>query len=402
MRVLMLHNAGNLEVPSGERIVFDAECRGLTSLGVEVVPYLIDNTALRTTSIPAKLRAAQDAYWSTRAALTVQHLLREHRPDIVHAHNVFPRLSTSIFLTCRREGVPVVHTLHNFRYLCVEGCFYRVQTYCQDCLTKSRWSGVRYRCAGGSVVASALLTVANMAHVRPGSLFRTVDRFICVSHRLRDIHVACGFPAEKMIVKYHGIDLPEAAAVHYSGNKDVLFVGRLNPAKGTAVLRDLPGLLRDYTIRVVGAGPDLPMLQAHYAQQGFANVSLLGRLDSGQVRAQMAQAACVVIPSACPESFGLVAAEAMSLGTPVVASDIGALTELMEQGRGGVVVPFDQGAAPYARAIRQIVEDEATSRCMGAAGIQFAAERLSLADSAQALLQIYESVTAQPYEVAIP
>lgn len=393
MRVLMLHNAGNLEVPSGERIAFDADCRGLTASGIEVVQYLIDNADLGTASLSDKWRAAMDAVWSRRAAHTVARLIDEHRPDIVHAHNVFPRLSTSIFWACQRARVPVVHTLHNFRYLCVEGCFYRANTVCQDCLVKSRWSGIRHRCAGGSLAASALLTVANLAHVRQGSLFSTVDRFICVSQRLRDIYLEHGFPAEKLVVKYHGIDLPKNATVHYSGRKDVLFVGRLNPAKGTAVLRDLPALLPDYTIRVIGAGPEMPMLRAHFEGRGTSNVCLLGRFDPAGVRAQLANASCVLIPSTCPESFGLVAAEAMAVGTPVVASDIGALTELMAQSGAGVVVPFNQGAGPYARAVREIVEQETVSCRMGAAGIRFAEEHLSLEASTRALIQIYESVT---------
>jgi glycosyltransferase involved in cell wall biosynthesis len=242
------------------------------------------------------------------------------------------------------------------------------------------------------------LTIANLAHVRQSSLFRTVDRFICVSQRLRDIHVAAGFPAEKMIVKYHGIDLPADAGVHYSGQKQVLFVGRLNSAKGTAVLRELPDLLPDYAIHIVGAGPDLSMLETRYAQHGNLNVTILGRLSPDQVRAQLSASACVVIPSMCPESFGLVAAEAMSVGTPIVASDIGALTELLHQSGGGMVVPCDQGAVPYARAIRNVVENEGASRGMAAAGLRFAQQRLSLPASARALEQVYVGVT-EPRQV---
>ncbi len=205
-----------------------------------------------------------------------------------------------------------------------------------------------------------------------------------------------GFPADKMVVKYHGVAQPKSAEPHFSGRKEVLFVGRLNPAKGTAVLRDLPSLLPDFTIRIIGAGPSAPMLTSHYRDTSVNNVVMSGRLNENEVHQHISEAPCVIIPSICPESFGLVAAEAMARGTPIVASNIGALTELIQQSGAGVVVPFDQGATPFANAIRRIVDDSEAIRQMGRNGIQFAQDFLTLDQSAAAaLVQIYDRVVAE-------
>ncbi len=148
MRLLMLHNAGNLEVPSGEQIVFDSECQALRSIGVAVTPHVVDNRNVRNGDLAAQLSAAREAFWSRQAENKVRGLIQDVRPDVVHVHNIFPRLSVSVFAACRQADVPVVQTLHNYRYLCVEGCFYRSQKFCQDCLTKSRWSGILHRFTG--------------------------------------------------------------------------------------------------------------------------------------------------------------------------------------------------------------------------------------------------------------
>ena len=101
----------------GEDAVFDQEMRLLRDRGHRVATFVVDNDR-SISDRPGgleRVRLAKDAVWSSRSARTLERLVRQHRPDIVHVHNTFPLLSPSIYGASRRHGVPVVQTLHNYR-----------------------------------------------------------------------------------------------------------------------------------------------------------------------------------------------------------------------------------------------------------------------------------------------
>src|SRR4029077_12590575 len=144
MRILLVYNS--YQDPGGEDVVFQKEARLLTEAGHEVVAYRRDNAEIKEYSPLRRLSLIVRPVWASDSHRDIGALLREKRPEIVHVHNTFPLISPSIFWACREAGVPVVHTLHNYRLLCPQANFFRAGRPCEDCLSGGYWQGVVHGC----------------------------------------------------------------------------------------------------------------------------------------------------------------------------------------------------------------------------------------------------------------
>ncbi len=240
-------------------------------LGVSVVSHEA------TAKLPRRRLREANVFWSGPAYRQVRALIRQHRPEIVHAHSVLPDLTVSVFSACQSLGVPVVQTLHNYRWLCVEGGLFYQQAFCDACLTRSAWQGMLRRCSRNSLAVSSAMTLNNLLFVKSGKLLRLVDRFIAVSRFVQAMYSRGGFPPEKITVKYNGVTvdetLPSTPAVPASP-PSVAFIGRLDVAKGTELLSQLIPRLPEVDFKLVGVGPDESRLRSKLSR--LAHVEFLG------------------------------------------------------------------------------------------------------------------------------
>jgi exopolysaccharide biosynthesis WecB/TagA/CpsF family protein len=349
-RVLVVHNS--YRQPGGEDAVVDAEIGLLRGRGHSVETYVRSNDELN--SMHAQDAFAQ-ALWSRRSWSDVTRILAAFRPDVLHVHNTFARVSPSIHWAAARAGIPVVQTLHNFRLLCVQAMFLRQGRVCEDCLGRLPWRGVARNCYRGSRLQSAGLATAIGAHRALGTYRRTVARYIALTAFCRDKFIEGGLPGSRIAVKPNFVDIARAPE---SPRRGGLFVGRLSPEKGIHVLlealRELPGI----TLDVIGDGPERDRVAAH------PQINLLGWLAPAAVYARMREAAYLVMPSVWYENFPRTLVEAFASGLPVVASRIGSLAELVDHGRTGLV--FEPGAArDFARHVAWAEAFPAKMRAMG-------------------------------------
>lgn len=331
MRVLVAHNAYQLR--GGEDAVVRSEVELLQSHGHEVLLYSRHNDEIPE---QGRLRTAAQALWSARTTREVGELLGRWRPDVVHAHNTFPLISPALHWAARRAGVPVVQTLHNFRLLCLQGTMLREQQPCTRCVGRAPLAGVVHGCYRGSRTQSAVLAASIMLHRGLGTWSRCVDRFVALTPFCRDQLVAGGIDAGRIVVEPNFVDLPEPPSKPRSA---LLYAGRLSPEKGTAVLAQaLPGLPAG-SVRVAGSGPQQPLLA------GLEACELLGPLQPADVAQEMARAVALVLPSTCYEGFPRALVEAYASALPVIASRLGSLADLVEDGVTGLLVePADPAA----------------------------------------------------------
>ena len=116
---------------------------------------------------------------------------------MIHFHTISPYLSISVLAAAKKYHIPVVQTLHNMRWLCVEGGFFRDGKYCDECVQSFGFRGVIKGCSRGKF-ASLLLFIVNIFSRYTKFLFMSVDKFVAVSDYVRDHHVISGFPCEKI------------------------------------------------------------------------------------------------------------------------------------------------------------------------------------------------------------
>ncbi|MGO8972543.1 MAG: glycosyltransferase, partial [Steroidobacteraceae bacterium] len=185
MKVLLVHNKYRTSAPSGEDIAVANERRMLESRGVEVIAFERCNDDLDDSSLMAKAAVALNTVWSRRSRAELTMVLREVRPDIAHVHNTFSVISPSVYGACRAAGVPVVQTLHNFRFFCPGALFLRDGKPCEACVEKNLLQSIRYRCYRNSVAATATLATMLSVHRAIGTYDRDIDRYIALTQFAR-------------------------------------------------------------------------------------------------------------------------------------------------------------------------------------------------------------------------
>jgi len=313
----------------GEDAVFRAEVALLQERGHEVLELTFDNCDLE--NLPP-WRQAGLTLWNQEAYRRVREAIREHRPDLLHVHNTFPLASPAVIHAAKAERVPVVMTLHNYRLLCVNALFFRRGRVCEDCLGRLPWQGVFHGCYRDNRPASAVVAAMLTLHRALGT-WNMVDRFIALTEFARQKFIEGGFPPEKISVKPNFVH-PDPGPGEGRGGY-ALFVGRLSPEKGLGtLLMAWERLGGKVPLKIVGDGPLAPEVQE--AQKRIPGVEWLGRKAPEEVYALMGEAAFLVFPSECYETFGRVAIEAFAKGTPVLAAHIGAVGEVTEDGRTGL------------------------------------------------------------------
>lgn len=353
LRVLFVHN--RYQIPGGEDAAVEREIATLRATGVDVESVILDNSAIQTSF--DRLRVAVQTPHAPQGIATVVEAARRFRPDVVHVHNTFPLISPAVHGAVRELGAATVQTLHNFRLMCANGLLLREGSPCERCVSGSPFQSVRFGCYRGSKVGT--LAVARMIdhHRRAGTWLRDVDRFIVLSAFARDRFLAAGLPAARLSIKPNGIDDPGPVAT--GQRSGILFVGRLSEEKGVRVLAEAAALV-SHPITVIGDGPLMPELR------NVNGLRLLGQQNREAVRAAMSRAAAVVVPSICYEGLPTVIPEAFAAGTPVVASRIGAMPELINEGVTGLLAePGD--AASLSAALHQIHDNPKQARRMGIA-----------------------------------
>jgi glycosyltransferase involved in cell wall biosynthesis len=174
----------------------------------------------------------------------------------------------------------------------------------------------------------------------------------------------------------------------------ICFVGRLSPEKGVMhLLKALADLPPKFKLVLVGDGPQRPALEAFAAEARIKNrVKFLGSWDNPEDI--MSSSDIVVVPSTWYEAFGRVVIEAMNHGVAVIASRIGGMAELFDDGVEGVYVqPADP--SELALALRTMEQDRQRLRAMGASGRALVGQRYSITRVVQQYADLYEELLTQ-------
>ena len=391
MKILLVYNS--YQEPGGEDVVFRKEGGLLREAGHEVSEYRRDNGEIKDYSIVRRLSLIGRPVWASDSYRDFNALLRQNRPEIVHVHNTFPLISPSIFWACRRENVPVVHTLHNYRLLCPQANFFRAGKPCEDCITGNYWQGVVHGCYRNSRAETAPVALMLTVHHANKTWTRMVDHYITPSSFARDQFVKAGFPASQITVKSNFVD-PDPGQGTGDGSY-ALFIGRVSPEKGADTLlkawRQLP---KTHELRVVGDGPSRQRLESEAACDGLSNVKFMGRLPHDQAIEVIKSARFVIFPSELYETFGLGIAEAFACGVPALASRLGAMQEIVEEGRTGFL--FQPGDCDdLARTVTRAWKDPAQMRHLGMQARSEYETKYTAAINYRQLIEIYRHVIAR-------
>ncbi len=342
-RILLVHNY--YRERGGEDAVFEAERDLLSSHRHDVHAWTVESGSVIHSGGPG---VAIRALWSRDTTRELRKIIEKNRPDVVHFHNTFPLISPSAYYACRDAHVPVVQTLHNYRLACPGAPLYRDGAVCEECLGRRfAFPGVRHGCYHESRIETAAVATLFAAHRGLHTWSRTVDLYITPTDFTRQKLAQAGVPLDKIHVKPHFVS-PDLGPGDHSGGY-ALYVGRLSEEKGVQTLLDAwERHAIDLPLVIIGDGPlRTAVSEAAHRQP---SITWLGSRPASEVADRLGEAALLVCPSLCYETFGRVIAEAFARGTPVIGSAHGAIGELITDGETGYL--FQPGnAASLAAAV---------------------------------------------------
>ncbi len=356
MRILQIHNF--YQQPGGEDQVFRDEGALLEAHGHTVMRHTVHNDVINGMN---RLVLAKSTLWNSTSYRTVRQRVQDGRPDVVHFHNTLPLISPAAYYAVQHEGVGIVQTLHNYRLLCPNAFFFRDGRVCEDCLGKRvTWPSVVHGCYRDSRTASSVVTAMLASHRMMNTWTKQVDVYIAMTNFAKAKYITGGLPGDKIEIKPHFI-FGDPEPGDGDGNY-VLFVGRLSREKGIQTLisawEQMPNGL---PLKIVGDGPEAA--QVARAVEQNPNIEWLGHKAHEEVYSLMGNARAVVIPSVWYETFGKVIIEALSVGTPVIGSNLGAIAELISHGETGFLFA-PNNAEELAAHVRWIHENPAEVKQM--------------------------------------
>jgi len=328
VKILQIHNF--YLANGGEDAVFLAEGKLLESYGNEVVQYTVNNSEI--SGVVGKLITGINLVYSRLSKESVEEFITLKKPDIVHIHNFFPLLTPSIYDACIAVGVPVVQTLHNYRTICPGAFLMRNGRICEDCIGGSAYQSILHGCYRGSYIGT--LAVARMVegHRKRQTWNNKVARFIALTEFAKQKFIQAGLPEGKIAVKANFIGSDVSKRKSPKSNKPyALFVGRLSKEKGIETLLMAWERISLHLL-LAGDGPLLNAVKSVEQQ----NVHSLGHMLSDELQETMAQASFLVMPSEWYEGFPMVLVEAFENGIPVIASRLGGMAEIIEDGVTGL------------------------------------------------------------------
>jgi glycosyltransferase involved in cell wall biosynthesis len=345
LKILILHNT--YRERGGEDTVVEQEGQLLREHGHEVIEYRRSNKELGD-DLVSKLRFGQRALWSRKAASEIEAIISHRKPDVAHFHNSFPQISPSGYWVCKRLGVPVVQTVHNYRLTCVRGDYFRDDHICEDCLRwKTALPAIVHRCYRGSLPQTMGAVGALAVHRLLRTWTKLVDVFLALTEFGRMKLVEAGVSPGKIFVKPNFVHPDPGIRGNIAGDY-ALFAGRLSPEKRVLTLVHAWEKIDRTALVIVGEGYGKEYIREAIDQGRVGNVKMVGAVQRNKLLELMKRAHFLLVPSEWYETFGMVIVEAFACGVPVLASRLGAMAELIEDRTTGLL--FSAGAVDEIRA----------------------------------------------------
>lgn len=384
MRVLHVYNshrgAGGSDTATAATIAV------LRERGIEVDTFTRDSRDLPP-GLAGKVTAFVGGLYAAEAVQAFTRQIAQRRPDLVHVHELYPLISPWVLRRCADAGIPVVMTCNDFRLSCPIATHYTGGAPCHKCMGGREYWCVLRNCRA-SLPESVAFALRNASARRFGLFDQGVRRFITISDYQRTFMTdRLGMDPQRLALNPCAIALPETAVDDPAQGGYVAYAGRFVFEKGVEVMvaacrqAGLP-------MRFAGDAPQHPAVRPDDRAE-FVMTRSPAELATFYRGARM-----LVVPSVWPETFGIVAAEAMGHGIPVVASRTGGLQGSIRDGETGLLAE-PGNVADFADKIGRVWADPDLARRLGRGAREHALRQFSHQAHFDRLLHIYREVLAE-------
>ena len=327
-RILLVHNF--YQIGGGEHTVYENERRLLIEHGHHLITYTRDNSELNH-SIVKKILLPITVVFSIKTYNEVKKIIKKEHIDIVHCHNTFPLISPAVYYAAWKCKVPVIQTVHNFRFICPNGVFFRDNHTCEDCLIHGLGQSIKNSCYRNSKLQTIVLVNMLKIHRWLGTYKRLNYIFLTDFNRSKFTNLL-GDHLRDQFTKpnFEFIDLPEADEER---DGSFVYIGRLDKNKGIDFLVD--NWTIDRELYVFGNGA----LEDYVTDKCKENkhIHLMGFRPQTEVWRYLKRATALIFSTDLYEGFPMSLIESFALGTPVLCTDIGNGADIVKKESAGTV-----------------------------------------------------------------
>jgi glycosyltransferase involved in cell wall biosynthesis len=325
MKILLLHTFYTMR--GGEDTVFEQEYKLLLKLH-EVEKITFQNKS----GLPGAIQFLF-SFWNPLEAQKLKQIIIQFKPDVIHMHNVHFAIGPIALHVARKMGVPVVVTLHNYRMLCPSGILQHNGVIFTDSLrSRFPWKAIWLKVYRDSALQTFWLALVTWGHKKLGT-WKNVTRYIVLTEFAMELFQksSLNFHRDQIIVKPNFVQ--SSARTLVNRHDHFLFVGRFTEEKGISVM--LEAFIKSgYKLHLAGTGPLIEKVIS--TCNIHKNITYLGSLGRECVQRAMQNCSALVFPSTWYEGMPMTILEAFSVGTPVLASEIGAMSAMITHRYNGL------------------------------------------------------------------
>ena len=348
-----------------------------------------------------RAQLAAHAIYSTDARRRLRKLIAAFRPDVAHVRNIYHHLSPSILWELKKQGVPVLYHLNDFKLLCPSYNLVAKGRVCERCRGGQFRHVMTEGCYTGPSGSTLLLMAEAYFHRWLGTYQKCVDQFLAPSTFAKDKLIQHGFDGKKITVLPHFQKLPLHAPPSSAPNAPILYFGRLSPEKGVADLLHAMKRLPMVQLQIAGDGPQRSDLERQARELELKNVEFTGHIGGEVLQQMIAASRFTVLPSRAYETLGKTILESYAWARPVVASDLGSRRELIEQGETGLLFPSGN-VEQLEKAISFLVERPELTAQMGITGRRFVEAEHAPEAHYRGLMRLYTQMRPWPGKAKKP
>lgn len=294
-------------------------------------------------SFLSKITSAINFIYNRSVAKQLDKFIKEFKPDVAHLHIYYGLLSNSIIKVLRKNNIPIVQSVHEYRLLCPAYTLLDSKNrVCERCAKKKiKIDCIKKGCIKNSKILSFLAVFENMIRDLLFNNQKKIDAFIMVSQFINDKHIQY-YPklGSKSFQIYNSVDIDyyKKFIVNINLKEDYyLYFGRLSHEKGLTTLFRVFEKNQNLKLKVAGTGPIEKELNDFVEQNNISNIEFLGFVKGEPLYELISKAKFTIVPSEWYENNPLSVIESLVLGTPVIGANIGGIPEIIIDNFNGFI-----------------------------------------------------------------
>jgi len=325
MRILVVHNY--YQHKGGEDVVFHQEVEALKK------DHQVETITFQNRKGWEGILQFGLYPWNIFAANKISQKASEFKADIIHIHNLHYAIGPLAIRRLHQKGFKIIYTLHNYRLLDPSATLFAQDEIFLDTIDKEfPWKSVKIKSLDNSFFKTFWVAFTYYLHDKLGT-WKQVNMYLIFSNFMKSLILKSkkNIKESRIAIKVNAIEDPNIINIVRGNN--FVFIGRLSIEKGIKTLLAAFVDRPDYKLEIYGDGPLIE--EVKNAVNNSNNIQYRGFQNKDVLNQALASSQALIVPSIWFEGMPMTVLEAYAAGTPVLASKIGVLNEMIINGETG-------------------------------------------------------------------